>query len=138
MTKTYYPFENGCGSDKLMVRDAMVGKAALHRRKMVQKSILSVAGKIINEEKHERYMTEIISSAEIVFGIWADRQHPDGCNSIIVKGEHLVVHMKPNTEAMYRVDALPCASLEHAQQIARAIQQYQISESHVTIKGGLK
>jgi len=29
MTKTtanYYPFENGCGSDKLMVRDAMAEK----------------------------------------------------------------------------------------------------------------
>lgn len=108
-------------NEKLMAKGVLQITAASHRRKMVRKHILSVAGKIMNEEKYEGYMTEIMDHADIVFGVWADPQHPDGCTTMLIKGRLLANEIPDNEYLERSIDALPCASLKHAQQIAQSL-----------------
>jgi hypothetical protein len=57
----------------------------------------------------------IVDSADIVFGIWADPDHPEGFDALVIKGAHLLAELAiGNKEAAYAIDAIPCVCVDQA------------------------
>jgi len=88
----------------------MMGDAARmaehHRLKMLN----------FSSKQAYRYIKSIVDSAEIVFGIWADRTRPDGFDSLIVKGRSLFAETVMRNESMglRKFTAIPCNDIEQA------------------------
>jgi hypothetical protein len=82
-------------------------KAEEHRCKMEKEKL--------TERQAFKYVEKIIGDADVVFGVWADPEHPDGFDSIVIKGMHHIAECAVSSVGTaYRIDGVPCVCLEQA------------------------
>jgi hypothetical protein len=93
-----------------------MNKSELDRQQMVE---MAEANRVrmegMSEAEAFAYVESLVDEAEIVFGVWPDPKHPNGFDSVVIKGKNLLVEvMLSGKSVTYRITAVPCADLEQA------------------------